>query len=270
MIKIGKGIYIHFTTVLLFVFCYINRNLESLAISYTLVILHEMAHFCAAMFIGLTPHYIAFFPFGVNLKLKNSIVSSLSDEVILYLSGPLLNAILAFASLFFAENKYFLQFYYQNLGLFLFNILPITPMDGGILTKKILASRVGYNNSERILKFTSFVLILFLLTIQLYLLCQNKFNFSILMASVFLAGNIFTTKEKYNLEFTRELMFYKQKDKKKIKRVKGYQIKWDANYKELIKNFSRSNYYIIFKEDKNGEISEILTETHIIDNILNK
>ena len=269
MIKIAKGIYIHFSTVLLFIFCYINRTLETLAISYSLIFLHEMAHFCAALFIGLTPHYIAFFPFGVNLKLKNNIIGSLSDEVILYLSGPLLNAFLAFISLFFADNKYFFQFYYQNLGLFIFNILPIIPMDGGILTKKILVSRVGHNSSERILKCTSTILILFLIT-ELYLLYINKFNFSILIATIFLLGNIFTTKEKYNLELTRELMFYKQKDKKKIKRVKGYQIKWDANYKELIKNFSRSNNYIIFKEDKNGKISEILTETHIIDSILNK
>lgn len=97
---------------------------------------------------------------------------------------------------------------------------------------------------------------------------KNKFNFSILLITIFLTGNVFTNKEKYNLEFTRELMFYRQKDKKKIKRVKGYQIKWDANYKELARDFSRSSHYIIFKEDKEGEIKEILTERNIIEEIL--
>lgn len=270
MIKLSKGIYIHFTTVLLFVFCYINRKLEILSISYILVFLHELAHLLAAICIGLKPSRIIFFPFGVNLKLKNSIIGALSDEIILYLSGPLLNAVLAILSVFFTKNEYFNLFYYNNLGLFLFNILPILPMDGGILAKKILTARVGYRRSETLLKCISLVLILFLIFIQMYLLIKNKFNFSILLAVIFLTGNIFTNQEKYNLEFTRELMFYKTKDKKKIKRVKGYQIKWDTNYKELAKNFSRCNHYIIFKEDKNGKINEILTERHIIEEILNK
>ena len=192
MIKLSKGIYIHFTTVLLFVFCYINRKLEILCASYVLVFLHELAHLLAALFIGLKPYRIVFFPFGVNLKLKNSIIGALSDEIILYMSGPLLNAVLAILSIFFVKNQYFNLFYYNNLGLFLFNILPILPMDGGILMKKILTARVGRRRSEIILKCTSFVLILFLILIQCYLLIKNKFNFSILLAVVFLTGNIFT------------------------------------------------------------------------------
>ncbi len=270
MIKLSKGIYIHFTTVLLFVFCYINRKLEILSVSYILVFLHELAHLLAALCIGLKPSRIVFFPFGVNLKLKNSIIGALSDEIILYMSGPLLNAVLAVFGVFFIKNQYFSLFYYNNLGLFLFNILPILPMDGGILMKKILSARVGYRRSEIILKYTSLILIIFLILIQVYLLIKNKFNFSILLAVIFLTGNIFTNKEKYNLEFTRELMFYKMKDKKKIKKVKGYQIKYDVNYKDLAKEFSRCNHYIIFKEDKNGKIEEVLTERHIIEEILNK
>lgn len=270
MIKISKGIYIHFLTVLLFVLCYINRKLEILAISYFSIFFHEIAHLVAAIMIGLVPARIILFPFGVNLKLKNSIIGSLSDEVILYLSGPLLSAIFALFGLIFINNQYIKLFYYNNIGLFLFNILPILPMDGGIITKKMLSARVGYRKTEKVLKITSFILISMLIILQAYLLYKNKFNFSILLITIFLTGNIFTNKEKYNLEFTRELMFYKQKDRKKIKRVKGYQIKWDANYKELAKDFSRSNHYIIFKEDNQGEIKEILTERNIIEEILNK
>ena len=73
MIKISKGIYIHFLTVLLFIFCYINRKLEILAISYISIFVHEIAHLTAAIAIGLLPSRIIFLPFGVNLKLKNTI-----------------------------------------------------------------------------------------------------------------------------------------------------------------------------------------------------
>lgn len=268
MIKISKGIYIHFLTVILFIFCYINRKLEIIAISYFSIFFHELAHLIAAIIIGLKPSKIIFLPFGVNLKLKNNIIASLSDEIILYLSGPFLNITLALISLFYIKNEYMEMFYYNNLGLFLFNILPIIPMDGGVLAKKILSARVGYRRGEKTLKITSSILILFLFVIQSILLYKNEFNFSVLIITIFLTSNIFTNKEKYNLEFIRELMFFKEKDKKRIKRVKGYQIKWDANYNELAKEFSRCNHYIIFKENINGDIKEILTEKNVIDKIL--
>lgn len=268
MIKVSKGIYVHFTTVLLFVLCYINRKLDVLCVSYLLVTLHEMAHLAAAVFIGLKPSRLAFFPFGVNLKLKNKIVGYLSDEIILYLSGPLLNAVLGVLGMIFYKGKYSELFYCNNFGLFIFNILPIMPMDGGILANKILASRIGQRKSAIVLKCSSCILIALLIGFEGFLIFKSRFNFSVLIAAIFLMGNIFTNKEKYNLEIIRELMFYKEKDKRKIKKVTGLQIKSDTDYKDLLKDFSRARNYIIFKENKSGEIGEILTERQIIEEIV--
>lgn len=269
MIRILGGIYVHFTTVLLFVFCYINRRLETVILSYGAVFLHEIAHLIAALIIGLKPSHIILFPFGTNLKLKNSIVYSLSEEILLYLSGPLLNIVLCLFCLpFLHKNNYIQFFYYNNLGLFIFNLLPILPMDGGIVLKKILTRKVGSRRAENILKAISVFLIVLLMTLEIYLLWKNNFNFTILFAVIFLTGNIFTNREKYHIDFTKELMFYKNKDKKKIKKVKGYMIKNDANLKELAKNFSCGSNYIIFKENKTGKIDKILTEREIIEEIL--
>lgn len=270
MIKIGRGLYIHFTTVLLFVVCYINRNLEILTISYISVFAHEIAHLLAAFCIGLKPNRIVFFPFGVNLKLKNTIIASLSDEIIVYLSGPFFNIIMALICKFLLSNKYSELLYYNNIALFLFNILPILPMDGGVIIKRILSDRVGRKSSLKILKISSTALIAILFIIQGYFFYKNNYNFSVLIAIIFLTGNIFTNKEKYNLELTRQLMFYKQKEKYKIKKVKGLQIKHNTDYKELIQEFSKCNNYIIFKEDISGKIEEILTEKEILEKVLTK
>lgn len=269
MIKICKGLYLHFTIILLFAVCYFNRNLETMFVSYSVIFFHELAHLAAALLIGLRPSHITLFPFGVNLKLKNSLVYAISDEILLYLSGPLFNGIFALLCVpFLGKNEYFTLFYYNNLALFIFNILPILPMDGGIIVKKILTRRVGYRCAEKILKTLSAVLILILIICQALLLIKNNFNFSILFATIFLTGNIFTNKEKYHQDFTKELMFYNRKDKKKIKKVKGYLIKDDANLKELVKNFSLGSNYIIFKENTSGEVDQILTERKIIEEIL--
>lgn len=269
MIKICKGLYIHFTIVLLFAVCYFNRKLETMLVSYSVIFFHELAHLAAALLIGLRPSHITLFPFGVNLKLKNSLVYAISDEILLYLSGPLLNGIFALLSVpFLGINEYFTLFYYNNSALFIFNILPILPMDGGVVLKKILTRRVGYRCAEKILKTLSVVLILALVICQVLLLIKNNFNFSVLFATIFLTGNIFTNKEKYHQNFTAELMFYNRKDKKKIKRVKGYLIKNDANLMELVKNFSLGSNYVIFKEAASGEVEQILTEREIIEELL--
>lgn len=270
MIKINKFIYIHFTTLILLAVGYINRNLEILLISYSVIFLHELAHLLAAILIGLKPAHIVFFPFGVNLKLKNSLVYSLADEIMLYISGPLLNIILALFCIFIhRHNKYTELFYYNNICHFTFNLLPILPMDGGVILKKILSRAIGSNGAEKALKITSVLLITILVLFEGILLIKSKFNFSILVATIFLTGNIFTNKQKYHIDFTKELLFYKKKDKKKIKKVKTYLMKENGNYKDVVKNFAPGRHYIVFKENHEGRVREILTEREIIEKILN-
>ena len=100
MIKLTKHLYIHSLTVVLFVVCYITRRLELLFMSYMIMTVHELSHLLAAVCIGLKPSRVVFYPFGVNLKLKNRIIYSVSDEVILYFAGPLSNIVMALAAVF--------------------------------------------------------------------------------------------------------------------------------------------------------------------------
>ncbi len=268
MIKIGH-LYIHFTFLFLVLVCYFNRNLEIMLLSYSVIFFHELAHLAAAKIIGLKASHITLFPFGVNLKLKNSLVYGIADEILLYLSGPLFNIIMALISIpMIDKGRYWELFYINNLSLFIFNILPIVPMDGGIVLKKIISRGVGYRRSEILLKTISVFLIIVIMVFEINLLIKNNFNFSILLVSVFLIGNIFTNKEKYHIDFTKELMFYKKKDRKEIKKVKGYLIKENASYKELAKNFSVGSHYVVFKENSQGRINQILTEREIIEEIL--
>lgn len=270
MIKLCKYLYIHFTTILLFVVCFLTRKLEILAVSYSAIFIHELAHLVAALLIGLRPSHIIFFPFGVNLKLKNTIVYSITDEIILYFAGPFLNILMALLAISYLKNGniLFRIFYLNNISLFVFNLLPILPMDGGIIAKKILSRRVGSRCAEKILKLVSGIFIMLLLLSEIYISMHHQFNFTVLFAMIFLTGNIFTNKEKYHIDFTKELMYYTNKDNHKIKKVKTYLIKNNINYRKLAENFDQGHYYIVFRENDIGKIEEILTEREIIEEIL--
>lgn len=269
MIKIGK-IYIHYLTVLLFVICWITRRLELIFLSYFAVFLHEMAHTLAALLIGIEPSYIAFFPFGVNLRVKSRIIYSISDEILLYMSGPLLNAVLAlFIQIFFQKTLYINYFYWNNIGLFIFNLLPILPMDGGMVVKRILSDKIGSSNAEKILRYISAILIFLLLVFEIWLAVNNKLNFTLFFIIVFLTANIFTNNEKYSINFIKELLYIKEKQNKKINKADVLLMNEDYSERKVAESFNASKSYVVLKKNKKGKIVEILTEEEIIDKILN-
>jgi len=270
MIKINRFLYIHFSAIFLFVLCYLNRNLEILAISYTSIFLHELAHMFAAYCIGLRSSHIVLYAFGVNLKLKTTLLYNFADELILYMSGPLINALIAIISMKFTETGNLWKYlYWNNLMLFLFNLLPIGPMDGGTILKKLLCRKIGYKEGNVIINIISVLIITGLIIIEVFLIKISKFNFSIVFICVFLIGNIFTNKEKYNNDFTKELLFYKNKNDKQIKPVRAFLVKENQNYRELAKKFAQSKHYVVLIENNAGKINEILTEKEIIERILN-
>ena len=271
MIKIGKLFYVHYTTVLLFIICWFTRRLELLFLSYLTAFLHEMAHTFSAFLIGIEPSYIAFFPFGVNLRVKSRIIYSISDEILLYMSGPLFNAVLAlFIQVFFHNTAYLRYFYWNNIGLFLFNMLPILPMDGAMVLKRILSDRIGSRHAERVLKVISVILIFIIIMFEIMLALKNAFNFSLIFAAIFLTANIFTNNEKYGMNFAKELIYIKEKCKRKCVKVIPYLVEENYSELKLAENFNASKNYLVFIKNKNGKICRILSEEEVIDRVLKR
>ncbi len=270
IIKLSKYIYINPLTIILFAVCWFNRHLEMMCAAYSAMLLHETAHLAAALLIGLKPSYMCFQPFGVNLRLKNRIVYSLSDEIILYLSGPLTNIILSLAALILSVktgNPLADFFYKENIALFIMNMLPVFPLDGGIILKKIISYKTGSQLAEKITKAISIVIILCITVFLAYGAYTSGFNYSALFLAVFLIANIFTQKEKYNVDVLKEIMFYRQKEYKN-KKIRLKVCSADGDMHELVSGFRNDSFYIIILLSSDGSIDEILTETLLIDRIL--
>ncbi len=237
-------------------------------ITYSVMILHEIAHLIAAVCIGLKIDYIAFLPFGVNLRLKNKMVYSIADEIILYISGPLVNAFFAvFAALFYRYCPYYLirMFYISNIMLFIMNLLPALPLDGGIITRKILMYRYGFRNAEKIMKIISAVISAAVTALGIYAAYKTHFNYSVLLFSLLLIGNIFTRNEKYNIDFIKELMFHNKKGHKRVRHIITDE---KRDYKSIAEDFRVNCYNVVYRLDESGRVTEILTETQVINQIM--
>lgn len=262
MIKVTKHLYIHPLTIMLFAACYIMRRPEFVLLCYAIIAVHESAHLAAALCIGLMPSKIVIYPFGLNLKLKNKIVYSLSDEIILYAAGPLSNIVMALAALpFINKIPYAYEFYMQNMGLFVINMLPVMPLDGGVIAKKLLSQFCGRKKAGIIMKITSAAIISAIAVIGVYLAAIG--SFSVCLFVIFLVCNIFSTEEKYNIDFVKELIYYKEKKTKKVKAV----LMGDS-LRDTAEMFSPGAFYIVCDIDSDGKISDVLTETEVLDSLV--
>ncbi len=125
--------------------------------------LHELGHLLCLLILKVKPQKIKISFYGISMKYDNRI--SKINEIFVYLCGPLVNLILY---LLFRDEI--------NLALFIINMYPVLPLDGG---------RIMYAASEKLSNIISAVFITALLAFSVYMLIKFG-NFSLLLIAVYL------------------------------------------------------------------------------------
>ncbi len=110
------------------------------------VALHELGHSVVARAKGAYIHEIVLYPFGGAAKISN-IPKRPLDEILVALAGPAVSLIL---SLIFLQIELLRFLGFLNGMLFLFNILPVFPMDGGRVLRAGLTLKKGRIEATRI------------------------------------------------------------------------------------------------------------------------
>jgi Zn-dependent protease len=111
-----------------------------------LLFAHEMGHYIAARQRGLNVGAPAFIPFvGAWIALKEQPID-VETEAYVALAGPLVGTVASLATYLWARSEdsgLLLAIAYSGLFLNLFNLLPISPLDGGRITA-VLSPRVWF------------------------------------------------------------------------------------------------------------------------------
>ena len=108
------------------------------AVGFVLLIFcHEMGHFIAARQRGLAVGAPTFIPFvGAWIELKD-LPHDVETEAYIGLAGPVVGTVAALACYFAARSQHsalLLALAYAGLMLNLFNLIPLSPLDGGRIT----------------------------------------------------------------------------------------------------------------------------------------
>ncbi len=266
MVRICKGLYINPLTAALFVVCYLNSKSAFFIISYISMLLHELAHLMAAYFVGLEPSHITLHPFGINLRLKNTIVCTVLDDIILYLSGPCMNLILALLFITVYKGRYLYDYGFAvNIMLFVVNMLPVCPLDGGSIIKKILEEVAGEDIACKIMNCVSGIISLLVFALGVYIIIKTGYNYSCIFISVLLFANIFTSKEKYSKAALKNMVFKKRLKKHKSDvPVKMFVTQENLLPAKYIKYMRPGVYVCVASVDETGKLYKIYTEEELL------
>ena len=168
------------------------------------ILLHEFGHSLTAKRFGVKTKDIILSPIGGLARLE-SIPENPIQELKITINGPLVNlviaAILASLILIFGlefnpgfdqgrieiSGHNFLQWLlYMNLGVFLFNLIPAFPMDGGRILRSLLSTKIG---RRRATFWASMIGRVFAIGFVLYAVLNGFFMLAIIGPFIFfLAG----------------------------------------------------------------------------------
>lgn len=161
----------------------LTQKVEIFTITFIFIILHEIGHIVSGILLGLKINKLQLNIAGISLEFKNYGKERKINNIIIDLAGPLINLISAIIGIFIKLEIII----YVNAMLFIINMLPIYPLDGGRVLKNILLYKNTYKQTiktmETISKYT-----LIILSIFASILILSFKNISIFILVIYLWG----------------------------------------------------------------------------------
>lgn len=183
-IKIGFPTIIFFVVLLTY-----NFSLISI-LPFLAALLHEIGHVITMKLCGEKITTITILPFGIDIKKAPSVTSYKSDLFICS-AGIITNILLIVIFKKLPQTPNTTLFITSNYLLIFVNILPIKSLDGGQFLEKIISIKYNISTAENVLTITSFIFILLLGSVAVWLLFSSSYNFTLLLMCMYLFCGIF-------------------------------------------------------------------------------
>ena len=152
MKTILNKIYIHPFTYIVILLSLITGLFKELMMFLFIIIVHELGHILASILLKWNISKIKIMPFGCITIFNELINKPMMEEFIILIMGPLFQLI---NFLIFKDITPYFNYY--NYGLFIFNMLPIYPLDGYKLFSILLNKVMPYKKTMRIMLIISII-----------------------------------------------------------------------------------------------------------------
>ena len=173
------NIKIHILLYVLMFICIITGLFRELVLFMLIIIIHELGHICAGLLFKQKIEKVILLPFGGITIFSMKLNISIYKEFIIASMGPIFQIIGYLILSNFIHNTYF---YYYNLVILIFNLIPIYPLDGS----KIIDSIFNYFSNYKLRFFmTIYMSFLLIIIISIYIVL-NKMSYFFLIIFFFL------------------------------------------------------------------------------------
>lgn len=240
-----------------------------LIISFIIVIFHEMIHYLTARYFGFDGFDVEILPMGTRLKLKDFDNATPMEDLVISISGPLINLILA-AFFYLLMNvssfAYTSLFFWGNLTIGMFNLLPALPLDGGRILRDILSLKTYYRKANKITVYTSICIGSLMILIYIVLFFKLKNNFTIGFVALFIIVSSLKERERIAYIIMGDII------KKRFNFIKkGYianrsvSVYYKKDLLSILSMVDKNKYNIFTVLDDDMKVMDIIYEEEIIE-----
>lgn len=146
---------------------------------FLIVLIHEVGHVLVCLLFGYKIKSVTLYPFGGLTRVEKDINTSPYKELILASAGLFMQIILYVVALYFGYKNSL--FYKYNKSIFLFNLLPIIPLDGSVIVYSLLNRFTTFKNSYKA------YIVVSIISLVIYIIINYKYSLNnYLIVSIFI------------------------------------------------------------------------------------
>lgn len=184
----------------------ITGHFSNLIVFTSLIVIHELGHVIASMYFKYKVDKIVIYPYGGLTKFDKKINTNINNDIIVAISGLLFQVVYFLVVLFLYKNNMIREyiynlFYLYHRSMFIFNILPIIPLDGSKLINLILSKYFNFNVANKLTIIISFMTIIIFMFSGIF----DK-NYSLIMIIGVLLNNIYKFYSELSYIYNRFLL----------------------------------------------------------------
>ncbi|MDK0625387.1 site-2 protease family protein [Clostridium perfringens] len=265
--KINKKIIIQLITFFILGFIF------DLALAFFWIIIHELAHYFVLLKLNIESEKFKLHILGARLEIKYYEDLSSREKLIVCSAGPVLNGIVAM--IFFCvyklilKSEYIYSTYEINLVLFIFNLLPTYPLDGGKILGAILEDKMIFKDVNNILIRISYSFgIAFILLSILGIVILGEINITSILAGIFIIYLSYNERRKVMYIIMGDITKKRERliNKKYIdSRVTSVYCEQDMV--NLLRIIDKNRFNIFYVLDEEMNLLYVLRENEIIETL---
>ncbi len=153
-----KNIKINYFTLYFLFIAFLCGFIKNALIIFFIVLMHELGHLIFIKIYGFEIEEINIYPFGGLTKVNKDLNTPINKELIIAWGGVIAQLfiyLLIFLPVFSSNTKQLIFNY--NTSIIMFNLLPIIPLDGSIITASFFAKFLSFQKTYRLMIILSLI-----------------------------------------------------------------------------------------------------------------